>query len=161
MSTDYTTFVGPHIKIHNPPVEGKKEYYTCVTLGCKQQFKQISSKFCAECGRPIQLHSFPDHKPKKFDFYGETDGALYGVIRGEYIPKDSPDKHCEFVISNKLNALTFDPKTGDYFKAFDANYITESTKAFEEFHKEHIAKLKAFFGEHAVTVQFGVLGWVS
>ena len=159
MSIDYYAHVGPYIKIHNPKRHSTEEYHSCPNEKCSNHVKQMSEKFCPKCGTEIKLVAFPVEAPLDVDFYGKFEEKLCEAF-GDYKPHNCDDY--VFLIGNTKTSsgASLDIDSGYEHEVKETDPATELEKFKTMFAKE-IDTLKEIFGEKAIEVKWGILGWVS
>lgn len=161
MSVDYNTFVGPYIEVYNPKKDFVYEYYSCPKKGCKNHNKEISSKFCPECGKKIELTSRLSEKKIEFNMYEELDEDKLTEIMVEY-PKENSQKDFLYFISNcrNLPGRTFDCNYTEIYE-IAPDVPGMEINNFQLNCKEELAKLRKIFEDANVKVKWGVLIWCS
>lgn len=160
MSVDYTSYVGPYIQVHNPKKPSTEEFHTCPNKKCRNHGVSIGNKFCEICGTEIKLVAFPCEKPVDFDIYQEFDDRVCHAF-SEWKPKEYQDYL--FVIGNRKGSpgRSFDPIQDSYIEDLTKLNTAEELLAFMKMFSKEITRLKEVFGNDAVQVKWGVLGWAS
>lgn len=153
MGASYYVYVGPYIQAYNPEKMGSEEYYGCAR--CKQA---MSTKYCPICGSTVILLTRPNQQRITFDTYKETDDRLSSF--SDYS-----------VPSDRKNFTLFEPNKGKFGHRFsgwesqivdlvDATIKTELERFLQFFDKD-IKRLKEVFGNDAVDVKWGIIGYAS
>lgn len=158
MGISYYTYAGPFIKVHNPLIDSIEEYHSCVNHKCRNHKKEISTKYCGQCGKKTKTIKRSCRERIPFDGWNKIAPNLREVL-SEYLP-DEPIEY-EYYISN----------IGEFGNLFDGQFqnikivtpeeIQECVKKFKTKFEKAIIRIKNVFGHKNVTVEWGVLTWCS
>jgi len=159
MGTDYHTYIGPFVTAHNPPKQGKKEYYGCNHPLCRKYMTESSSNFCPGCGSTIGLVSVTCTEVRHFDVYSECDEKLQKV-HTDYFSKDQQDY--EIYIPNiKGSWKRLNSCSDGGFYSFNETVVADETSRFMGMFKKELEKICKFFGPNKVAYHWGVIQYTS
>lgn len=158
MGVDYNAYVGPYIRVHNPPKDSTEKYYTCVNNKCGNHEKDVSSEYCSECGKKIELLEIPCKERIDFDVYEEFGDRLAESL-SEYRPDEFEDY--QFFVPNTGKIGNHVDCRDTSVKSFDLEKPKMEINHFTSAFKKEIARIKKVFGKDVVVIEWGVLVWQS
>lgn len=158
MGVSYNVYVGPYIEVHNPPKSSFEEYHGCSSKKCQSFNQRSSSKFCPHCGSSIVLIKKSITAKVNFDCFNECDDRLSEMFQ-------------EYPFAEKKNYSFFVPnvgKLGRHFYAYDTELaeisseeVVNQVKQMDTAFSKDIDKMRKVFGDAAVKLRWGVMGYSS
>ena len=139
MSISRNIYLGPWIKILNGEYYVPKKTFGCVNPDCSEYNKNISGKFCKECGKPygefeiqvkqyFNIHDFCETVYKDCDRF--TDVKFYN---GDYYVIPNQKEQGGFWIDDEVDAIDskdFDFSHNQFWKEL-AEYLKDAGIDFE------------------------------
>ncbi len=157
MGVSYYTYVGPYIKVHNPPKPTTIGIQSCTNIKCKNYKQRSSDQFCSKCGTKIGVVNMPSSDRIHFDFYDEFNDKL-AEIRTEYTYRGD----YQFFISNKKNLGGGRILNCNNEEELSVNEttITADVQKFKKDLKLEIDRMENVFGMSNVNILWGVITYV-
>lgn len=171
MGIDYTTYLGPHVRCKVTKVPSTEKHRTCSRDSCSQYEQKVydkKTKFCVQCGSPIEDRDFPIEVDSvnayevRMDLLGE---ALYDV------PGDSfhfwmKENNTHIWLANRrvpgARKFSFTPnQDGIQLVPVTPELIATEITQFSDYYEKELVILRQEYGEENVEVQWGLIHYIS
>ena len=158
MSTDYTTYIGPYIQVHDPPKQVPIKVYTCPNEKCGQHKKLTQGSYCSTCGTKMGHVNSVHTGITDYDVADETDDRLMEELT-EYKPYNA--KNDRFYLGNRERlGFSFDPTEKVLAVELSLVNSTEVLNKFKVIFSKDITRMEEVFGKENVAVKWGILSWM-
>ena len=157
MSSRHRVYVGPYIICKNSEVPAMEKVNGCSKKGCGSYGRQSDCTFCPDCGTKVQLFEVPS-TARKVGF--ETADRLLGVKL--HIVGNAEDDGVDVWVSNYALDARVKRRNDEYFTGTSSIHDddpAEEKGAFATEFRREINQLKKLYGEEAVELCWGVIGW--
>lgn len=153
MSVDYHVYFGPVIVCKNT-IQNKE----VLVNECPECKKQISSKYCSDCGSEV-IETIRNSEVKKVDHWNVTELCDCNILF--IYDDDNADFYISNVTKKQPSIILFNPIYDDVNEAISNQSLDiaeEITKFALEFSKE-IAILQEAYGRENVTISWRLINW--
>ncbi len=151
MGTDYTTYVGPYIQVHNPPKPTIEDFQTCTRKSCPNYKSPVDTKFCPFCGDGTVILKLRSSAPKYIDIDEVTSSKLCEAFTDRYELYLIPNQKTPF-------HFTFDPIDGAAKDLSQLNAAGDIGR-FKLWFDEQLTLIRKLYGRHNVQIKWGILSW--
>jgi hypothetical protein len=170
MGIDYTTYMGPHVRCKVTKVSSTEKHRTCSRDSCSQYEQRVydnKTKFCVQCGSPIEDRDFPI-QVDSVDAHEVREDLLDEALTtpsGDYFYRWMRDNNIHIWLANRhvpgARKFSFSPRENTQNVPVTPEMIAVEITAFSDFYEKELVILRQEYGEENVEVLWGLIHYIS
>ena len=170
MGIDYTTYMGPHVRCKVTKVPSTEKKRTCSRETCSQYEQTVyddNTKFCIQCGSPIEDRDFPIEVDSVSAYEVRMDlleESLYDVP-GDSFHRWQRENNTHIWLANRhvtdARDWSFNPKEDIQLVPVTPELIATEIEQFSDFYEKELVILRQEYGEENVAVEWGLIHYIS